>query len=332
MLNENIFLKKAFTSGQLFTGFIEDPPDKRDYKFSDLMKSQGKMKTVKKRVKKLVSKNRGCYRKAGYGKTIKGVTVKEDIIIPLIDNSSLLEIDHSVNLSPIKDQKSRPTCVSFAGAAMKEFQEKTEHEREIKEGKRGESGKVYDYSEQWLYQNCKKIDGIENEGGTYIRAVMKVMHKIGVPTEKAWLYTDDGIDIGKPKFWSEMIARWAIIGSYWSCANLNELKVALIDAPVVIGVPVFLEWANPSKGIINYPSNPGKIYGGHAILACGFNNEKQMIKIKNSWGDSWGDKGYGYLPYRYIDDFLWSAWAARDISVTKDMLKGKGNDLTPLEW
>jgi hypothetical protein len=233
----------------------------------------------------------------------------------------------------VKDQGQRPTCVGFAGAALKEFQETVEHEREIAEGKYGKSGKVYDYSEQWLYQNCKKIDGSNGQwGGTYLRAVMKVLNKVGVPIESAWPYTDKGINVGKPKFWAELIARWAVIGSYWSVNNLTEMKAALIDGPVIIGGPLHQEWALPVHGVIKYPANPGTNFGGHAVCAVGYDDERQVVKFKNSWSKFWGDRGYGYIPYRVIEDFNWGGWAARDISVTKEMLKGPGEELTPLEW
>lgn len=331
MSNENVFLKQAFASGQLFTGFLKDPPDSRDYKFSDIMKKQGTLKSVKKKVKKLVSQKRGSYRKVGYGKILKSVTVLEDVPTELY-NTFPLKIDHSTVVSSVKNQGSRGTCVAFAAAALKEIQETTEHEREIKEGKFGKSGKIYDYSEQWLYQNCKKIDGIPNSEGTYIRAVMKVMNKIGVPTESAWPYTDIGIDVGKPKFWSELIARWAVIGSYWRVANLMEMKAALVDGPVIIGGPLFIEWAQPIRGVIEYPADPGKRYGRHAVCAVGYDDERQVIKFKNSWSKFWGNRGYGYLSYRTIEDFRWTGWAARDISVTKEMLRGPGKELTPVAW
>ena len=333
MSNENVFLKKAFSAGQLFTGFLEDPPDPRDYKFSDIMKKQGTLKTVEKKVEKLVTQNRGSYRKAGQGKVLKSVTVFEDITTDLLSSISPFKTDYTVNMSCVKNQGDRPTCVGFAAAAMKEFQEKVENDKEIAEGKYGKTGKVYDYSEQWLYQNCKKIDRSNGRwGGTYIRAVMKVLNKIGVPQEKAWPYTDGGIDLGKPKFWSKMISRWAVIGSYWRVNNLTELKAAMVDGPVIIGGPIHLEWAMPVKGIVNYPADPGKRYGGHAVCAVGYDDEKQLIKFKNSWSKYWGDRGYGYLPYKVIEDFRWTGWAARDISVTKEMLKGPGEELTPMVW
>jgi len=331
MENEIKILKQAFASGKLFTGFVKDPPDPRDYKFSSLLKKQGLMKTIKRRVKRYVPAPRGTYRKTNAGYEWKTVTIRETVPTRAMAYSMPSFIDHSANMSPVKNQGQRGTCVGFAGVAMKEFQEKIEHVKEIEAGKVGHPDKVYDYSEQWLYQNCKKIDGYNGEG-TYPRAAMKVLNKIGVPTESAWPYTDKGVDVGKPQFWSEMIARWAIIGSYWSCSNLIEIKAALVDGPVLFGGVVHAEWAKPIHGVIEYPADPSKTFGSHAICAVGYDDVKQQIKFKNSWSKFWGDRGYGYLSYKAVDDFSYDGWAARDISVTKEMLKGGGEDLTPLEW
>jgi len=332
MSNNDNFIKQAFASGNFFTGFVKDPPDIRDYKFSDVMKKQGLVKTVKRKVKKYVNPKRGSYRKPNYGKVLETVVVSESVPTKLLAAISPLTIDHSSNMSSVKDQGSRGTCVAFSGAALKEFQEKIEHDKEVKAGKKyGKDGKVYNYSEQWLYWNCKQIDGYDGSG-TYPRAVMKVLNKIGVPTEKAWPYTNDPINIGKPSSWSSLVSRWAVIGSYWRVNNLLELKAALVDGPVIIGVPVFVEWNMPPRGYINYPANPEKCYGSHAVCAVGYDDETQNIKFKNSWNRFWGDHGYGYLPYRYINDYLWMAWAARDISVTREMLRGPSKPLTPLEW
>ena len=36
--------------------------------------------------------------------------------------------------------------------------------------------------------------------------------------------------------------------------------------------------------------------GGHAIMLTGWDDKKNKYKFKNSWGESYGDKGYGSLP------------------------------------
>jgi len=230
-------------------------------------------------------------------------------------------IDHMAGMSTVKDQKALGSCVGFAVAAMKEWQEKHEHEEEIAKGKRGRK-KVYDYSEAWIYWNAKKLDPWPNEEGTSIRFAMKVLQKIGVPTEKGWPYKDVD-DVGEPESWANLVARWALIERYLRIDTLTELKLALVNGPVAIGIPCFHEiFSVGSDGIVPYPANSNEVYGGHAVCTCGYNNETKLIKFKNSWGTKWGAKGYGYLPYEYVKDFLWDAWVAKDLNVTTEMMKG----------
>jgi len=242
-------------------------------------------------------------------------------VAPLLEAEESERVDHGPDMSSVKNQGQLGSCVGFAVSAMKEYQEKKEHEEELAKGKRGRP-KVYDYSEAWVYWNAKKIDAWPGQEGTSIRYAMKVLHKIGVPTEKGWPYKDVG-DVGEPKAWADMVARWALIDSYWRVNDLTELKLALNDGPIPIGVPCFYEiFFVGSDGYVPYPANPGQIYGGHAICAVGYNDRTQLVKFKNSWGTGWGSKGYGYFPYKYINDFLWDAWASKDLSVTRDMLRG----------
>jgi len=65
-------------------------------------------------------------------------------------------------------------------------------------------------------------------------------------------------------------------------------------------------------GKIPFPCPEERILGGHAIVAVGFddnikiNNDNCEIETtgalltRNSWGTGWGDKGYGWLPYKYV--------------------------------
>ncbi len=232
-------------------------------------------------------------------------------------------VDHTPKMSPVKNQGRLGSCVGFASAAMKEWQEQIEHEREVAEGKRDRRKKrgldSYDLSEAWIYWKCKEIDPWPDSEGTSIRCAMQVLHKNGVPCENAYPYSDKFK--GKPKFWAKLIAKWGLIDSYWRCDGLNELRMGLLDGPVVIGVGVFEEFFNSI--IIPYPSNPDNVLGGHAICAVGYDNDEGLIKFKNSWGNNWGENGYGYLPYKYIDHFMWDAWIAKDLSVTRRILKEK---------
>jgi len=43
------------------------------------------------------------------------------------------------------------------------------------------------------------------------------------------------------------------------------------------------------------------------VVAVGYDNKKKIgkdtgaILIRNSWGTGWGEKGYGWLPYSYVE-------------------------------
>ncbi len=57
------------------------------------------------------------------------------------------------------------------------------------------------------------------------------------------------------------------------------------------------------------PKKKEKVLGGHAVMAVGYDDNREAVIVRNSWGKEWGDKGYFYMPYAYItnshlcDDF-----------------------------
>lgn len=232
-------------------------------------------------------------------------------------------VDWTDKMSPVKDQGRLGSCVSFASVAVKEFQEQQEHLNEVKSGKKYKK-KNWDFSEQWLYYKCKEIDGYSGEG-TYIRCAMKVLNKIGVPCEKGWEYNDK--IKGKPESWARMVSTWNIIDSYYRVRGIDDLRLALENGPVVGGILCFREiFFVGEDGMISYPSNPDEIFGGHAIAIVGFDDEKQLIKFKNSWSENWGKNGYGYISYKYVNNFMLDCWAMKDLSVTKEIFNENVNN------
>jgi C1A family cysteine protease len=212
------------------------------------------------------------------------------------------------------------SCVAFATVAVKEWQEIKEYGLEIVSAKKKpamDTKLVRDLSEQWVYYNCKKIDPWPNEEGTSIRYAMKILQHQGVPFEKEWPYS--ATTIGKPSKMAARIAKWLKISSYWRITTGLELKAALANyGPIPIGILCFEEIFNVgSNGVVADPKNSGQIYGGHAICAVGYDDSRKMIKFKNSWSQSWGEKGYGYISYNYIDNHMLDAWVCKDMNLQK---------------
>jgi hypothetical protein len=49
------------------------------------------------------------------------------------------------------------------------------------------------------------------------------------------------------------------------------------------------------------------------MLIVGYDDDRQLFVVRNSWGADWGDRGYGYMPYAWVLNPEWthSCWAIR---------------------
>jgi C1A family cysteine protease len=86
--------------------------------------------------------------------------------------------------------------------------------------------------------------------------------------------------------------------------NRNTMRNLLhMGLPFVVGIQVYQSFesnAVAATGVAPMPKNKDTLLGGHAVLVVGYNHLKQQWIVRNSWGEGWGDKGYFYLPYRYL--------------------------------
>jgi C1A family cysteine protease len=72
-------------------------------------------------------------------------------------------------------------------------------------------------------------------------------------------------------------------------------------------------------GVLNMPDKKKEsIVGGHAVMAAGYDDTKKLILVRNSWGASWGQKGYFWMPYAYISDPKLASdfWTIRGVTGT----------------
>jgi C1A family cysteine protease len=77
--------------------------------------------------------------------------------------------------------------------------------------------------------------------------------------------------------------------------------------PVTLGMKVYDSFMYVgSDGKVPMPNlTTESLQGGHAILIVGYDKDPrsptyQHFIVRNSWGTSWGNKGYCYIPYKYV--------------------------------
>jgi C1A family cysteine protease len=104
--------------------------------------------------------------------------------------------------------------------------------------------------------------------------------------------------------------------------SLEQLKQCLIEGfPFIFGFNVYSSFETQEvaeTGIMPIPKEGEELLGGHAVCAVGFDDNKQVFIVRNSWGDNWGDKGYFYMPYSFITNTSQCSdfWTVRKIKDT----------------
>lgn len=70
--------------------------------------------------------------------------------------------------------------------------------------------------------------------------------------------------------------------------------------PVVIGVQIPHSWETPMGDTLALPGDP--TIGGHAVCLVGYKRVGSGVffRLRNSWGTSWGDGGYAWMPSEYL--------------------------------
>lgn len=161
-------------------------------------------------------------------------------------------------------------------------------------------------SRLFIYYNERKyINTVKEDSGADLSDGIKSLKEYGVCDEQAWPY-----DIKK---FQKKPSRKCYKAAYTHRAvqvenisqDIKSMKTSLANGlPFVIGFSVYdsFETDEVAKtGIAPLPDTKSeKLLGGHAVLVCGYDDEKSVWKVRNSWGDSWGDKGYFTVPYEYF--------------------------------
>jgi C1A family cysteine protease len=170
-------------------------------------------------------------------------------------------------------------------------------------------------SRLFIYYNERALEGTVNEdAGAEIRDGIKVIASQGVCHEKLWpydisRYTERPDDVAYTDALNYTGLSYRRIDSRF----LNNLKSALAQGfPFVCGIAVYESFESSyvaNTGIVPMPHMNEQFLGGHAVCCVGYRDSTQRFIMRNSWGTSWGDKGYFTIPYTYLtnlnlaDDF-----------------------------
>jgi C1A family cysteine protease len=160
-------------------------------------------------------------------------------------------------------------------------------------------------SRLFIYYNERSVEGtIKSDAGAMIRDGIKVVNKFGACKEVTWTY--DITKFAKKPTTAAFKEAMSHLGVKYYSVNQteNDVKTALASGfPVVFGFTVYEGFESPAvakTGVLNMPTSTERQLGGHAVLIVGYDDAKKQFKVRNSWGSSWGMKGYFVMPYQYV--------------------------------
>jgi C1A family cysteine protease len=199
---------------------------------------------------------------------------------------------------PTKDQFNESCCTGFAFSSAREWI--------ARKYPRNDADKSVILSPQYLYAEALIAQGdFPQDSGSDGTTLCKTLISKGCC--EASLYPYFSGQILKPTAAQEANAALYKTGAYHGIANSQVALSVLGDAvpwPVAIGFTIYESFESDAlaqTGIMTVPGAGEKVLGGHEVLCLGYDQTKQLALIQNSWGDSWGQKGYFWMPFVVLD-------------------------------
>lgn len=259
---------------------------------------------------------------------VRDLDVQSDVVTKMLAAAPPVAtpalIDLRTNCSPIENQGQIGSCCAHAAVSMYEYFERKAFKKHI------------DGSRLFVYRTMRKLLGWTGDSGGELRAAMKALVLFGLPPEQYWPYQPTKYDEEPPAFVYALGSNFQALTYYRLDPSgvaptdvLTNVKSCLAGGrPAMFGFTVYnnIDQAD-GTGRIPMPAATSRADGGHAVLAVGYDDNLKIgasqgaLLIQNSWGTSWGDKGFGWLPYDYVrrglaDDF-WSLIKAEYVDFDK---------------
>jgi len=242
---------------------------------------------------------------------IRDYPLTEGVLAELTKSPSFSQTKSFVDLrdlcSPVEDQGNLGSCTAQSAANLIEFLERRSFNSWL------------NVSRLFIYKTTRNLMKTTGDTGAYLRTTMKSLAHFGVPPEDFWPYITEKFDIEPSAFIYAYASNFQALEYYRVDTIGKKPEEILLDLkkllcgglPFIFGFMVYSSIEDANKtGKIPLPSKKDRLLGGHAVMAAGFDDNITIAKskgaflIKNSWGDKWGESGYGWLPYEYVEKNL----------------------------
>jgi C1A family cysteine protease len=149
----------------------------------------------------------------------------------------------------------------------------------------------------------------------------KTLRKLGACAEHKWRYQFRNFSVRPPKHCYadaslNRVERYARL-----TRDLKLMKACLADRrPFTMGMSVYESFhtdAVKRSGVAPLPQPDETLLGGHAVMVVGYDDRRESLIVRNSWGPKWGRGGHFLLPYEFVvspKKYAWDFWTILELA------------------
>lgn len=168
-------------------------------------------------------------------------------------------------------------------------------------------GNASDVSRLYIYYNARYLDDSQDQDcGSIMYNAIEGLKEYGACAEELWPNDKTMILYEPEQAAYDHGSNFKIVDAEYIELDLNLWKNTLAEGyPIAFCLNTFQSFddANKNKGRVPMPrksDNVRETHGWHAMLCVGYSDPDRMFIVRNSWGKTWGDQGYCYIPYDYV--------------------------------
>lgn len=158
-----------------------------------------------------------------------------------------------------------------------------------------------------LYRGARAAIGtLDEDSGALIGDALKYAKEQGFGPDSLWPHEQNrgGFNLPPPDALVRARPHHRLISYEPLDYDLDTIRWELTCGfAVCVGLRVYAGIFDAPGGVIPLPE--GSARGGHAMCLTGFDNGRGAFRCDQSWSESWGEQGRGWLPFDYVLNPLW---------------------------
>jgi hypothetical protein len=207
-----------------------------------------------------------------------------------------ISVDLRASFGAARNQGARPTCLAFAAS---------DAHSAVREG-------WAPLSCEYAFYQAQRRAGRPPNTGALLSSMLEGLRDDGQPEERGWPYLcatpTDVASWMPPRKLGKLFGRNSMIATHSIDRVIQELDQGRPIIVLMMLSRAFYQ-RNPQAVVDPAADEQPEPNRRHAVVAVGHGmvDGQRAVLVRNSWGPTWGDAGYGWLTERFLGPRIYAA-------------------------